>query len=206
MSEPEFTLYGHPRSGNVYKAALMLALTGTPFTMEIVDLPGGEQRGEAYRAKNPFGKVPMLVHGNTVVRQSNSILLYLAAHSGTLGSGGDAAMRLRISEWMFFEQDLLFPGIGRRRFQIKVADGPPEVIAFLGTLGNAALDTMEAALGRSTWLAGDDPTIADVCLYAYARLAEEADYDLSGRPNVRAWRKRVESLPGWGPPEALVRA
>jgi len=202
----EITLYGHPRSGNCYKAALMLALTGTEHDFRLVDLPGGETRGEAFRALNPFARVPVLVHGDLAIRQSNTILLHLAAHTKQLGAGSDAAKRLRISEWLFFEQDLMFTAIGRRRFLIRVVQGDPAVITFLGTLGEGALDTLEAALAAEPWLAGDAPTIADVSVYGYARLAEEADYDLAARPALRAWRERMEALPGWAAPADLMPA
>ena len=204
MSDDAITLYGHVRSGNVYKAALMLALTGTTYTFREVDLPGGETRGDAWRARNPFGRVPMLVHGDVVIRQSNTILLHLAAHTKRFGAGPDAGKRLRISEWLFWEQDQMFTFVGRRRFLIKVASGDPAVIAFLGTHGEQALDTLEAVLAREPFLAGADPTIADVSVYAYARLAEEADYDLSARPAICAWRARIEALPAWGTPQALI--
>ena len=188
----EITLYGHPRSGNVYKVALMLALTGTPYRFQLVDLPGRETRGAQWRGRNGFGTLPMLTHGEVRVCQSNTILLYLAAHTGKFGAGGDPVLRLRISEWLFFEQDQVLTTIGRRRFLMKVAGGHPEVIAFLG------------AMSSETWLAGDSPTIADIAVYGYGRLAEEAGYDLAGRPAFRAWRERVEDLPGWGAPEDLM--
>ena len=35
-------------------------------------------------------------------------------------------------------------------------------------------------------------TIADIALLAYTRLAHEGGFDLSGRPNVRAWIGRCE--------------
>jgi glutathione S-transferase len=197
-------LYGHVRSGNVYKAALMLALTDTPYTFRRVDLPGGETRGDDYRARNLFARVPMLVHGDLTIRQSNTILLHLAAHTRRFGAGPDTAKRLRISEWLFWEQDQMFTFVGRRRFLIKVAHGDPKVIEFLGAMGEGALNTLEVALRDDAFLAGEEASIADICVYAYARLAEEADYDLSARPNIRAWRERMQALPGWAPPQALL--
>ena len=198
------TLYGHPRSGNVYKVALMLALTGTPYTFRLVDLPGRETRGDAWRGQNGFGTLPLLVHGELRIRQSNTILLHLAAHTKQFGAGTDPVRRLRISEWLFFEQDQVFTTIGRRRFLLRAGDGQPEVIAFLGTMGENALDILETSLSDEPWLAGDAPTIADISVYAYARLAEEAGFDLSERPALRAWRERLQALPGWGTPEHLM--
>ena len=199
----EYVLYGHVRSGNAYKAALMLALTQTPFRLERIDLPGGEQRGEAYLARNHFGKVPMLMHGELAIRQSNTILLYLASQTGKFGAR-DQAQRLRTSEWLFWEQDQMFPGIGRTRFFTKVVEGEPAVVAYFRGLGETALTTLERQLERTAYLAGDEPTIADVAVYAYARLAEEAGFDMSARARTVAWRRSMEGLPGYKTPAELL--
>ena len=50
-----YRLYGHVRSGNAYKPALMLALTRTPFEFVEVDLPSGQQTGADYRADKRIG-------------------------------------------------------------------------------------------------------------------------------------------------------
>jgi glutathione S-transferase len=66
--------------------------------------------------------------------------------------------------------------------------------------GEAALDTMDRRLlaGRS-WLVGETMTIADIALLAYTRLAHEGGFDLSSRPNVRAWIARCEDALGLEP-------
>ncbi|MEM7407906.1 MAG: glutathione S-transferase family protein [Pseudomonadota bacterium] len=200
----EYTLYGHVRSGNAYKPALMLAPTNTPHTFVEVDLPGGEQTGDDYRERNVFAKVPMLTHGEAVMRQSGTILLYLAAQTGKFGSDGPEH-RLRVSEWLFWEQERLFVGVGRSRFHQKVMPADPAVVAWLANVGNDALNTLEAQLAATNFLAGDDPTIADIACYCYARLAEEGGFDMSHRPATVAWRDRMEVLPGWAPPAELMR-
>jgi len=202
-TDKEIILYGHARSGNVYKTALMLALTKTPFTFHAIDLPGGEQKSDAYLAVNPPGKVPSLRHGDLVIRQSNTILLYLASLTKQFGAD-DQTHRLRISEWLFWEQDQMFWGIGRTRFLSKFAKGDPAVVEFLRGIGSNALDALEQQLQATRFLAGDTPTIADVAVYAYARLAEEAGLTLDSRPQTAAWRGRMEDLPGWGTPQALL--
>ena len=190
-----YRLFGHVRSGNAYKPALMMALTGTPFEFVEVDLPNAEQTGADYRGDNVFAKVPMLKHGDITIRQSGTILLYLASQTGQFGSSGPAN-RLAISEWMFWEQERLFVGVGRSRFFRKVAPGDPAVLEWLATIGNDALDTLEAQLNVSDYLTGDVPTIADICCYCYARLAEEGGFDMDARPATVAWRSRIEALPG----------
>ncbi len=196
-------LYGHARSGNAYKPALMMALTGTPFEFREIDLPGGEQLEASYRQANPFGTVPMLEHRGMQIRQSGTILLYLAAHTGQFGSAGPAH-RLRISEWMFWEQEQLFVGVGRSRFFRKVMPGDPGLLTWLAQVGNRALDTLEAQVSQTSFLTGQAPSIADIACYCYARLAEEGEFDMSDRPAIRTWRERVEALPGWASPAELL--
>ena len=51
---------------------------------------------------------------------------------------------------------------------------------------------MELQLTYSEWLVGNGPTLADVALVAYTRVAHEGGFDLSEFPNVQAWVGRVE--------------
>ena len=201
----EYTLYGHVRSGNAYKPALMLSMTNTPFKFVEVDLPNGEQTGADYRDKNVFAKVPMLTHGQATMRQSGTILLYLAAQTGQFGSAGPAH-RLQVSEWMFWEQERLFVGVGRSRFHRIVVPGDPALMTWLAAIGNEALNTLEAQLQQTDYQTGRHPTIADVSCYCYARLAEEAEFDMATRPATVAWRERMQALPGWAAPADLLVA
>jgi glutathione S-transferase len=111
-----------------------------------------------------------------------------------------------VSEWLFWEQEALFPGVGRSRFFARVQPAPPAVMDWFRAIGEAALDTLEAGLAEDAFLAGSEPTIADLATYSYARLAEEANFDLTARPRVRAWREVIEALPGWAPPATLMPA
>lgn len=205
MPDPQagFLLYAHPRSGNAYKPALMLSLCGLPFEFRLVDLPAGEQQGEAYRAVNPFGQVPALRHGDRVLVQSNAILQYLAEHAQRF-EPADAVSRQRVREWLFWEQDMLFVGVGRTRFFTRVVQGDAGLVTWLRGVGERALGHLEAALAGGGWLAGDAPSIADIAVYCYARLAEEAGFDMQDRPATLAWRRSVEALPGWAAPATLM--
>ena len=76
----EFELTCFDRSGNSYKAALMLELTGCDWTPRGVDYFNGETRGEEYRAFNVMGEAPVLFHGDTVLSQSGVIVNDQNAH------------------------------------------------------------------------------------------------------------------------------
>src|SRR6266849_1425305 len=109
-----FTLYGHQLSGPTYKVALMLALSGEPFSYHHVDLRAGAHKQPDYLAKNRFGQVPSLVDGDLKLCQSGSILLYLADKFGKMG-GKTAEEKARVREWLFWEFDRLAPNVYRPR-------------------------------------------------------------------------------------------
>ena len=201
----ELVFYGHPRSGNAYKVALMLALTGAPHRFELVDLNAGKQRTPEYLKISRFGQVPALVHGQIKIAQSNAILLYLAELTGKFGASG-VVQRYAVLEWLMWEQDMLFPGVGRTRFLTKVVKGDPGAIDFFRQLGERGFGVLETRLGESPYLSGVAPTVADIAVYGYARLAEDAGFDLGGQPKILAWRKSMEALPGWAPPAKLFPA
>ena len=49
------------------------------------------------------------------------------------------------------------------------------------------------------FLAGERYTIADIALYAYTHVAEEAGFDLARHPTVSRWLERVAAQPGHVP-------
>ena len=72
------------------------------------------------------------------------------------------------------------------------------------TEAKAALAVIEHELAKSDWIVGKKPTIADVGIYAVVRYAPEAMIDLTPYPNIVAWKKRIEAMPGFGTPEQIL--
>lgn len=118
----------------------------------------------------------------------------------------DAYDRARMFEWMFWEQYSHEPYISVVRFQRLLAGRrADEIEPRLMERGHAALARMEAALAQADWLVGDGPTLADLALVAYTRVAHEGDFDLSVYPAVRAWVARVEGAFGIQNPSPAAR-
>jgi glutathione S-transferase len=57
------------------------------------------------------------------------------------------------------------------------------------------LDILEAQLAARPFVAGNDYTIADMSVFAYAARAEEAGLSLASHPAMRAWIARVQAQP-----------
>jgi len=199
-----FTLYGHQLSGPTYKVALMLALSGEPFSYHHVDLRAGAHKQPEYLAKNRFGQVPCLYDGSHHFCQSASILQYLAEKLKKFG-GKNAEEHARIREWMFWDFDRLAPGVFRSRaYKQGLRKGAQDVVDSFKGDGEAGLAVLEGHLGKQPWLVGEAPTIADVDCYGVIYYAADGGFDLARYPNLSAWKKRIEALPGFGTPEKLL--
>jgi glutathione S-transferase len=59
------------------------------------------------------------------------------------------------------------------------------------------LKLIDEELAGREYIAQAHPTIADVALYSYIARAPEGNVDLSFYPNVNAWLRRIEALPGF---------
>jgi glutathione S-transferase len=189
--------YDFHESGNGYKVRLLLSHLQIPHERIEMDILRGETRTPEYLALNPNGRIPLLVFedGRTLA-ESNAILFFLAQESPYWPD--DPFLRAEVMQWMFFEQYSHEPYIAVVRFWTFAG----ELEAHAAELperrkrGEAALDVMEDHLSRNEFFVGSRYSIADIALYAYTHVAHEGGFDLSSRPDVTAWLRRVASQPG----------
>lgn len=198
MSRPAIKLYNFPRSGHAHRIELMLSLLQLPTELIFVDLAKGEHKQPAFLALNPFGQVPVIDDGGTVVADSNAILVYLAKRYGN----GDwlpeePAAAARVQRWLSVAAGPLAfgPAAARLVTVFGYAFNPEEVI----DRAHALFSVMEGELSASDFLTGDRPSIADVANYSYTAHAPEGNVSLEAYPNIRAWLARIEALPGFVP-------
>jgi glutathione S-transferase len=192
-----YKVYGDYRSGNCYKVKLMLHLLGLPYEWIAMDILKGETQSEAFLAKNPNGKIPVLeLEDGTCLWESNAILNFLADGSEFLP--GEPRLRTQVLQWQFFEQYSHEPYVAVARF-IQLYQGLPEArraeYEECHVRGRKALKVMEQQLQRTPYLVGEHFSIADIALYAYTHVADEGGFDLSGYPAIARWLQRVASHP-----------
>lgn len=190
------TVHGDNRSGNCLKVKWLLDRLGRDYHWVETDVLAGATRTPEFLALNPAGQTPTVVlEDGQVLAQSNAILLYFG--EGTAFVPADAYERARMYEWLFWEQYSHEPYIAVVRFQRLLAGRrADEIEPRLMERGHAALARMEGALTGADWLVGAGPTLADLALVAYTRVAHEGDFDLAAYPAVRAWVVRVEGAFG----------
>ena len=99
----EYELYCFKESGNAFKAAIMLELSGCEWSKRWVDFFNGETRSVEYRQNvNVMGEVPVLNHGEVHLTQTGVILNYLSEQTGKFGGQSDAERR-EILRWILFD-------------------------------------------------------------------------------------------------------
>jgi glutathione S-transferase len=189
-------LYHHPLSGHSHRAHLFLSLLGVEHDLIEVDLMKAAHKSPEFLKLNRFGQVPALVDGDTVVADSNAILVYLARKLNRTDwlpqtPAGEAA----IQRWLSVAAGEIAygPAAARLITVFGAARNAQEVI----TRAHGILEIIDRELDGHEFIVETHPTIADVALYSYIARAPEGNVDLSGYPNVNAWLRRIEALPGF---------
>ena len=195
-------LYGYWRSSSAYRVRIALNLKGIAYRQQPVHLvrDGGEQHQPGYRAVNPLGLVPALVHEDRVIVQSVAICEYLEEAFGEPALlPADPAGRARVRGLVQTVCSEIQPlnNLGVMNYLEQSMDQPPESIrrwyAHWIERGFAALETWLQESGDS-YCHGDRPTLADCFLVPQVYNAERFDCDLGPYPNIRRIAANCRSL------------
>ena len=151
-------LYHHPFS-RAAGVVWQLEEVGCDYTLQFVDLMAGEQKQPNVRAKNPMGKLPLLIDGDVTVTEAAAIGLYLADRyaPGRLAPALDDPRRGTYLRWSLFAPSVIEPAAMAQLGGWTVKPGQ----AGWGTYAEM-LDTVESAIGAGPFLLGEQFTMADV--------------------------------------------
>lgn len=193
------TLYRHALSGHSHRVELFLSILNKAVDIVDVDLANGAHKQPEFLALNRFGQVPVLEDGDTVLSDSNAILVYLAHKYDPTHSWlpADAVEAADVQRFLSVAAGQVASGPAAARLVTVFGAGLDQARAI--EIAHGVLEVLDAHLGGRSWLVGSRPTIADLANYAYIAHAPEGEVSLAGYPNVRAWLGRIEQLPGFVP-------
>ena len=199
MTHP-LTLYYAP--GTCAQAVLIaLHEAHADFAAQRLNLADGEQRGAAYLAINPKGRVPALVTPHGVLSETLALLLYVAqthpqaqlaplddpfqlAHMQEFNSFLAStvhvhhAHRPRASRWADDEA-------AQKSMQAKVPQNMREAFALIE----------QHYLGDKPWVLGDRYSVADPYLFTVAGWLKSDGVDIHEFPRVAAHFERMKARP-----------
>ncbi len=197
----EITFYTNPMSrGRI--ARWMLEETGQPYDTVLLDY-GPPMNTPDYRALNPMGKVPTIVHRGTVVTECAAICAYLADAFPDAGLAPPPGERGAYYRWLFFGAGPLEASVTNKALGVEVPDERKGMVGY-GDFGRV-MDTLDAALSGGSYIAGDRFTAADV--YVGSQIAFGLRFgSIEDRPAFRAYRDRLADRPAAARAEALDNA
>lgn len=200
-------LYCFGESGNAYKAALALELSGLDWEPVHVDFFGGETRSPEYRENiNEMGEAPVLVDGDTKLTQSGVIQMYVSEKSGKFGGSTPEEAR-EIMRWVLWDNHKFSSMNGMTRFLMNFLPEdkrPAEVIKFNQGRLKAAYALLNDHLATRDWIVGDSLTNADISCCGYLFYPEPFGFTRADWPNIDRWLSKIEKLDGWKHPYDLM--
>jgi glutathione S-transferase len=187
-------LFEFPFSPNCRKVRAVAYELGIPITRERVDLLTGASRTPAFLAKNPNGRVPVLIDGDFVLWESIAIMRYLAAGSALVPT--DRRVAAEMDRWLAWQLAHLGPAMSKVAFEkivkrltgrgepdaARIAEGTAEFAAFTKILDDA--------LAGREYVAGP-LTLADFALAAHYSLAGAAGLELGDNDRAATWLARM---------------
>ena len=184
---------------------MYLAEKGIALESQQIDIMSAENRGDAYREKNPFGQMPALeLDDGRGVFETSVICEYLEEiHPTPALIGSTPEERAEARMWnRRVVLDITEPmsngfrfaeGLGMFKDRMPTY---PNAAADLKSLANDGLAKLDALVEGRQWLCGDRFTLADISLYAnldfFAGVGQPRNPELK---NLDAWFERVNARP-----------
>ena len=203
MTKARPILHDYFRSSAAYRVRIALNLKGVEYDHHIVNLAHGDQRMAAFRATNPQGLIPALEIDGLVLTQRLAICDYLdATHEANPFVPSDPAARAHVLALALSVACDIHPLNNLRVLyyltgELKVEQAAKdEWYRHWVRDGLAALETL-AAPGARTFLVGDAPTLADICLIPQLYNARRFAVDLAPFPTLRRVDETASAHPAF---------
>ncbi|WP_428650237.1 glutathione S-transferase family protein [Roseibium sp.] len=193
-------IHSFPLSGHCHRVELFAKLAGIDHETVFVDLAAGEHKQAPFLKLNPAGKVPVIEDDGAVIADSNAILVYLARKYAPDWLPADPLAEAGVQRFLSLAAGEIANGPAAARL-VTVFGAELDAERAKQT-AKSAFDLLEGHLEGRDWLVGGKPSIADVAIYTYTAHAPEGNVSLEPYPNIVAFLKRVEGLPGFAPMQA----
>ena len=160
MNSPRHVTLFHSPNTRSTGALILLEELGADYELHLLNMKAGEQRGAAYLAVNPMGKVPAVKHGDALVTEQVAVFLYLADLYPEAGLAPALGSPLRgpYLRWMAFYGSSFEPALIDKAMKREPASPAMAPYGDYDTM----LKTLTDQLGAGPYLLGDTFSAADV--------------------------------------------
>jgi len=201
--QKKLTIWGRANSVNVQKVLWCLAELDLAYERIDAGMAFGKNDQPEYLAMNPNGRVPTLVDGDYVLWESNSIMRYLNLAHGKASPiyPQSPQARAAVDRWLDWTLSTLQP-VDRPVFWalVRTPKEKRDMVAIQKDVDAEAVvwRIPDALLATRRYIEGDQFTIADIALGAFARRW----FGVGGvtkpkLPNLERWFALISERPGF---------
>ena len=180
---------------NGWKITILLEELGLDYRVIPVNILKGEQFAPEFIARNPNGKIPVLVDSDVTLFESGAIMLHLAEKTGRFFAETTRG-KYDVLQWLMFQMGGVGPFFGQaNHFTRYAGEEVPYAIERYTSEAARLLRVMEKQLDGRKWIAGEGFSIADMAIYAWTRdLAKEEGF-FAPYGHVAEWFARIDARP-----------
>lgn len=190
------SILGRKTSGNVQKVLWLLGELDLPFERKDYGRQF-ENTGGAYLEMNPTGKVPTVLDGELVLRESHTILRYISNRYDSAFYPVESGARAQVELWMdWLLASLNTPYLAVFRDAKKAPEEREAAWAANEKELVAQLVMLDTALEGREYLA-DAFSLADIALGPVVGRCIDFPVALPALPNLLAWRERLAARPAF---------
>ena len=197
---PALEIIGVAQSNYVWVVRMVCEEKGVPYEHK-----PERPHSPAVDAIHPFGKVPVMRHGDVTLCESKAIATYIdRTFGGPKVIPDDPKLAAQVEQWVSLG-NVEFDKVMIRQYVVGYVfpkDGKPDMAA----IGEAAqrmkpqVEVLDRAVARTGHLVGDSLTLADINILPmlfYANRFEEGKALFSGAKNLSAYMQRHFARPSF---------
>ena len=188
-------IYGSAKS-RALRTLWLVGELGIPHEHKDILPRSPDTRTPEFLAMNANARVPVIDDDGVVLSESMAINFYLAKKHGGGLYPADAKNEALALQWSFWETDRLDRQIVNyvnNTSGLPEAERKPAIAEAAWKEIVPAFDVLDAALGKSAWLAGPAFSIAD--LNVASALYRALSVDLAKWPNIKKWLETCWARP-----------
>ena len=196
----------HSIPGSPYGRAVLIALEEKHAPYRVVPVAPKTLRSPEHLARHPFGRVPILEHGDFRLYETQAILRYLdRVLPGATLAPSEPRSAARMDQLMNVNDWYLFQGAGnvigfQRVVAPKLLGLTPDETAIAAAMPKAhvVFDALAHELGDGAYFGGDTPSLADIMIAAQLDFftgTPEWPALTAKNPNLVRWMERMNGRP-----------
>ena len=200
-------IYDYPGFPNPFRVRMALAEKGLTDQVEFIqiDVPAGEHKTDAFRAKNPAAAVPVLeLEDGTTIAECTAITEYLDQRDGDPSLTGKTPRDRAVVHMMQRRAEAgLLDAVGTYFHHATPGLGPDIETYQCAEWGEhqkgravEGMRYLDGVLAKQPYLAGDDFTVADITAFAGLAFADFAKIEVpEDCAHLAEWRNRIAARP-----------